>query len=71
MESTAMPWKFKVLWYFLCFKPCIYFLFKNHQFIFHLRINIPFFLGWPEAPKCIANYISFFALLFHSENIVS
>ena len=71
MKVRTMPWKFKVVSYFLGFKSCGDFLFENDKFVFHFRINIPLFLSWPESPKGIADNVSFLGLFFDAENVIS
>ena len=71
MKSGTNPWELKTFEHISIFISSFDLVFKNDQLHFHFWIYVPFFIGWPKTPKCIANDATILIFQFFPKNIFS
>jgi hypothetical protein len=71
MEGCAEPGEFKVLRYHPLLEALLYLFLEDNELFLHLWIDISFLIGWPKAPKCIADDVVSRSCLFNTEYIFS
>lgn len=70
VKLRAYTGKFKWCWDVPCFESACNLFLENDKFVFHLWVDISFFVCWPKSPERVCDDVSLLCLLLNAKDVV-